>query len=134
MMTIVAITSQNKKTVSDHAGRCRNFWIYSIDKNDIISKNLLSISKEETLHEAFHGKRSLNVKKVLCDADILLTKSIGKGASYKLANMNIASYVITESDPDIAIEKLLKGVLEAVTPISHKNGCSSNGDHNHHHN
>lgn len=133
MKTIVAVTSQNKKQVTEHAGRCRNFWVYTIDKDKVIAKKLLSVSKEETLHEVFHGANGLHAKNVLCDADILLTKGIGRGASYKLANMNVASYVITETDPDIAVDKLIKGVLEAITPISHDKGCSCNGQDHHHH-
>ena len=25
----IAISSQNRKTISGHAGKCRNFWTYS---------------------------------------------------------------------------------------------------------
>ena len=26
----IAVTSQNRKTVTEHAGKCRKFWIYDI--------------------------------------------------------------------------------------------------------
>jgi hypothetical protein len=55
----------------------------------------------------------------------------------------VACYKIEETDPDTAIDKLIKGTLEAVAPVSHeKSGCNCNcggghghnhGQHHHHH-
>jgi len=30
MKTIVAVTAQNRKTIFEHAGKCKNFLIYTI--------------------------------------------------------------------------------------------------------
>lgn len=132
MKTIVAITAQNKKTISEHAGKCRNFFLYTIENNEIIQKSLLEFSKEETLHNVFHeGNTS-----VLFDTDIILTRSIGNGAILKLAKNNVACYIIDENDPDTAIEKLISGTLEAKAPVSHQqSGCNCNcgSGHGHHH-
>ena len=73
MKTIVAVTFQNKKTIFNHTGKCRNYLIYTIK---------------------------------------------GNGAIDKLAKYGIACYKIEESDPDIAINKLINGTLEAMSPIS----------------
>ncbi len=27
----IAVTSQNRKTITDHAGKCRKFWLFDID-------------------------------------------------------------------------------------------------------
>ncbi|MCB0460939.1 MAG: hypothetical protein KDC74_13130 [Flavobacteriaceae bacterium] len=132
MITKVAITSQNRKTVTEHAGRCRNFYIYTIEKEEVKGKELLELSAEETLHATFHGE-SKSDKNIIFDVDILLTKGIGNGAIQKLANHNVACYKITETDPDTAIDKLINGVLEAVAPVSHKSDCGCGGDHHHHH-
>lgn len=131
MKTLVAVTSQNKKTISEHAGKCRNFFIYTIDNNTIVNKKIVEFSKEETLHNIFQNEN----KSILLDVDILLTRSIGNGAILKLAKQNVACYKIDETDPDIAIEKLINGTLEAVAPVSHeKSGCNCNcGDGHHHH-
>ncbi|NLP59051.1 NifB/NifX family molybdenum-iron cluster-binding protein [Lutibacter sp. B1] len=131
MKTLVAITAQNKKTISEHAGKCRNFFIYTIDNNTIVNKKIVEFSKEETLHNIFQNEN----KSILLDVDILLTRSIGNGAILKLAKQNVACYKIDETDPDIAIKKLINGTLEAVAPVSHeKSGCNCNcGDGHHHH-
>jgi predicted Fe-Mo cluster-binding NifX family protein len=115
MNTIVAVTSQNKKTISEHAGKCRNFIIYTINNNEIEQKRLLELSLEETLHNFFHGENSLK-SSVILDVDIILTKGIGEGLIQKLAIHNTTCYKIIESDPDSAIKKLINGTLEAFAP------------------
>lgn len=118
----VGITAQNRKTISEHAGKCRNFFIYDID-NKITNKYLLELTKEEVLHEVLHTPNSSSL---LFDLDILLTRGIGYGAIQKLARHNVTCYKIEETDPDKALEKLLNGTLEAVAPVgSH----SCNHDH-----
>jgi len=134
MKTIVAVASQNKKVIFEHAGKCRNFIIYTIDNGVVESKKLLELSKEETLHTSIHGDAT--VKHSLYDADILLTRGIGKGLIQKLARYNVACYKIEETNPDTAIQKLINGTLEAVAPVSHeKSGCNCNcgGNHKHEH-
>lgn len=136
MKTIVAVTAQNRKTIFDHAGKCRNFLIYTIDNNVIVTEKLLELSEEETLHHFFHQENSdTNATSSLFDIDILLTRGIGEGAIQKLAMQNVVCYKIKETDPDIAINKLINGTLEAMSPVSHdKSGCGCNcgGQHHHH--
>ena len=126
MKTIVAVASQNKKIIFEHAGKCRNFIIYTINNSNIDSKKILELSKEETLHNTSHSTNN-TIKNTLLDADILLTRGIGSGLIQKLARQNVACYKIEETDPDIAIHKLINGTLEAVAPVSHdKTGCNCN--------
>ncbi len=126
METIVAVTSQNKKTVTKHAGECRNYLIYTIKNNEITSKKILELKDNEILKYTFHEDKSTSPKNLLYDVDILLTGSIGPGGVNRLANQNVTAYVIKDKDPDIAIEKLIKGTLEAFSPVSH-------GKHHHGH-
>lgn len=136
MKTIVGVTAQNRKTIFEHAGKCKNFLIYTIDDNIVINKKLLELSEEETLHHFFHQKNSdANSANSLFDVDILLTRGIGNGAIQKLAMQNVVCYKIEETDPDTAINKLINGTLEAMSPVSHdKSGCNCNcGGHHHHH-
>jgi len=137
MKTIVAVASQNKKIIFEHAGKCRNFIIYAINEGVIESKKILELTKEETLHNTSHNGSS-DFKSSLLDVDILLTRGIGNGLIQKLARQNVACYKIEETDPDTAIDKLINGTLEAVAPVSHdKSGCncSCGGGHGqgHHH-
>ncbi len=132
MKTTVAVTSQNNKTITKHAGECRNYLIYTIDNDTIISKKILELQKNESLKYTFHEDKNENPKNLLYDVDILLTGSIGKGGINRLANQNVIAYLVQEKDPDAAIDKLIKGTLEAFAPVSHAKGGGC-GSHNHHH-
>ncbi len=136
MKTIVAVASQNKKVIFEHAGKCRNFIIYAIDEGIIESKKILELTKEETLHNASHNANNTFESSSLLDVDILLTRGIGNGLIQKLARQNVACYKIEETNPDTAIEKLINGTLEAFAPVANeKSGCNCNcgGGHNHGH-
>ena len=133
MKTIVAVASQNKKIIFEHAGKCRNFLIYTINDTNIESKNVLELAKNETLHHTSHNENGI-FNSFLSGVDILLTRGIGEGLVQKLARNNVACYKIEDIDPDTAIEKLINGTLEAVAPVSHnKSGCNCNceGGHDH---
>lgn len=136
METIIAVTSQNKKTVTKHAGECRNYFIYTILKNEVTSKKVLELHDNEILKYTFHEDKSNDPKNILYDVDILLTGSIGPGGVNNLAKQNVTAYVIKEKDPDVAVEKLIKGTLEAFAPVSHGKHhhgekCSNCDDHHH---
>lgn len=128
MKTIIAVSSQNKRTISQHAGACRNYYIYEIENDKVISKELLSLEKNETLKYTFHEDDSENPQNKLFHVNIILTGGIGAGATAKLAIRDIKAYVIEEKDPDTAIEKIIKGELQAVIPAAHAGGCSC-GNH-----
>jgi predicted Fe-Mo cluster-binding NifX family protein len=136
MKTIVAVALQNKKTVFEHAEKCRNFLMFAIDDNVVVDKYLLELSKEETLYNLLHKEISKNnFASSLFDIDILLARDIGEDAIQKLALENISCFRIEETDPDTAIKELINGTLEAMSPISlDKSGCNCNcgTEHRHH--
>lgn len=134
MKSLIAITSQNKKTITKHAGECKNYLIYTIDDKVITNKSVLELSEKETLHNAFHHGSNENSKSILFEVDILLAGSIGKGAINLLANKNVTAFIVNEKDPDLAVEKLLNGTLETIAPACNEsNGCGHHHDHLHHH-
>ncbi len=122
MKTIVAVTSQNKKTVTNHAGRCTNYTIFTIENDKISDTRMVELKDNETLRFTFHDDENTNPKNLLFDVDILLSGSIGKGVIEKLTTQNVAAYIIKEKDPTLAVEKLINGTLEAFAPISHRRG------------
>ena len=132
MKTIVAITSQNKKTITKHAGQCRNFLIYTIENDKVTNKRILELGSDETLKYTFHEDSSKDPKNLIFDVDILITGSIGEGGINRLAKQNVTAYIVDEKDPDIAIDKLIKGTLEAFAPVSHSNGGCGHHHHKHH--
>jgi predicted Fe-Mo cluster-binding NifX family protein len=48
----IAVASQNRKTVTGHAGKCRKFWIYDTDGAEVLGKILLELPMEQSFHES----------------------------------------------------------------------------------
>ncbi len=137
MKTIVAITSQNKKTVTKHVGKCLNFLIYTIENEEVTNKRVLELQPNEILKNIIHDDQNLNSNYWIYDVNILLSGSMGSGARDHLAKKNVAAFIVKEKDPDITIEKLIDGTLEAFVPAAaHHNGrgnCNHDHDHDHSH-
>ncbi|WP_036233354.1 NifB/NifX family molybdenum-iron cluster-binding protein, partial [Marinobacterium litorale] len=99
----IAVTSQNRKTVTDHPGRCRKFWIYTIEDGQVASKRLLELSKAESFHDSdSHEPHPLD------DIDVLITASTGRGLTRRLSRKEIQLQVSNESDPDTAVRQFLE--------------------------
>ena len=107
----IAVTSQNRKTVTEHAGRCRKFWVFSIENNKIIEKELLELPKEQAFHESSpHDSHPLD------DIDVLIAGGMGQGLMMRLERKSINSLVTKESDPEKAVLLYLNGLLESERP------------------
>jgi len=98
----IAVTSQNRKTVTGHAGRCRRFWIYTVDGGEVTGKILLELGMEESFHDS-----DSNAPHPLDDVDILLTGGMGPGLAQRMARKGIEALVTSETDPDAAIKHYL---------------------------
>ena len=121
----IAVTSQNRKTITEHAGRCRKFWLFTIEDKQIIDKQLLELGKEQSFHESpVHEPHPLD------DITILITAGMGSGMVRRLARKGIKGLVTNESDPEMAVSLYLKGDLKAVEANPHE---GHNHDHDHDH-
>ncbi len=98
----IAVCSQNRKTVTEHAGKCRKFWVYDIEQGRVVGKNLLELAKEQSFHETTHGQEHL-----LDGVAIMLGASMGDGLKRKLEQRGIQGVLTTENDPDQAVAVLL---------------------------
>ncbi len=117
MINSVAITCQNKKDISGHAGACRNYLVYKIIDNIIVSKEWLNLSIEEALHNTFHNATE-NPNHPLFQVDVLLTGGIGMGGIMRLKRYKVDAFIVSETNPDAAIKKLLDGTLTSLDPNS----------------
>ena len=123
----IAVASQNRKTITGHAGKCRKFWIYEIDNKTILKKSLLELELEQSLHES-HGAGPHSLDGI----DVLISGGAGQGLIRRLNDMGIQGLVTPETEPDSAVAAFLNGTLKLGQAESHlghgehhdgKHGC-----------
>ena len=104
----IAVSSQNRKTVTDHAGRCRNFWVYEVRQNKVDNKRLLELVLEQTLHSSQLGDGH-----PLDDVHVLITTGMSPFLLQRLQRGGVKGFVTDESDPDKAVQMLLDKVAQS---------------------
>ncbi|RUQ36725.1 MAG: nitrogen fixation protein [Candidatus Competibacteraceae bacterium] len=123
----IAVTSQNRRTVTDHAGKCRKFWVYDIDQQQITGKTLLELPLEQSFHEAPpHEPHPLD------HVQVLISASIGPGLHRRLTAKGIAALATSETDPDQAVAAYLQGTLPLMAIACTDNHGPDEHDHHHH--
>jgi predicted Fe-Mo cluster-binding NifX family protein len=99
----IAITSQNVRSVTAHAGRCRKFWVYDIAKvGSEIKKRFVELENNESLHSM---KDQLPEK--LSGLNVLITVNLGASLRSKLSAAGVVAHLTDESSPDYALLKFL---------------------------
>ena len=122
-MMKIAVTSQNRKNITEHAGRCRKFWVFNTQDGVIVDKELLELPKEQSFYES-----DSQVPHPLDDINIFIAGGMGQGLVRRLARKNITSLITTETDPETAVLMYLKGELQAEESSPHAGNCQ---DHKH---
>ncbi len=101
----IAVTSQNFRTITGHAGKTRRFIIYETDNNRSAAEvDRLDLPKEMSMH-AFQGEEH-----PIDGVDYLITQSCGPGFIAKLKQRGIEVIVSGESDPLTAVKTLLNSL------------------------
>ncbi len=121
----IAVASQNRRTITEHAGKCRKFWVYHIEQSQIVGRTLLELPIEQSFHES-----SPHEPHPLDEVQVLLAGSMGPGLNQRLAEKGITALVTSETDPDQAVTAYLQGTL-VIQASSCDHG--SQHDHDHHH-
>ena len=103
---LIAVTSQDKRYITGHAGRCRKFLIYKVDNAQILSKDLLEFPEELSFHQT-----SPEEPHPLDDISVIITGGMGQGLARRLANKGIMSVITTRKNPDAAVRDFLDGRL-----------------------
>lgn len=106
----IAVTSQNRYSITPHAGKCRHFWVYDIapDQQSILKRTPLLLTAE-TLEQRVHAF-------VQAGIETLISGSIGKPFFDYLRENGIHPLTTTLHDPDIAIAACISGTLEPPPP------------------
>lgn len=113
----IAVTSQNRKTITEHAGKCRKFWIYDLEEGAVIAKRLVELSMEQTFHASHH-----QLAEPLAAINVLICGSMGPGLHHRLMQRGILPVVTIEQDPDAAVAAFLGNSLERL-PVERPEQC-----------
>jgi predicted Fe-Mo cluster-binding NifX family protein len=101
----IAVTSQNFRTITQHAGKTRRFLIFEQDHAtaEIQQPTQLNLPKQLSMHE-FRGDDH-----PLFKMDYLITGSSGRGFIQRMSNAGVEVIVTSEQDPLTAVTALLEG-------------------------
>jgi predicted Fe-Mo cluster-binding NifX family protein len=110
----IAVTSQNFKSVTGHAGKSRRFIVFNVgvpcDSPEVV---WLDLPLDMSIHEFSGDAHPLD------DMDVILTASAGQGFVTKLAQRGVQVITCGESDPRKAVRDYLTGELQAANPHAH---------------
>jgi predicted Fe-Mo cluster-binding NifX family protein len=109
----VAITSQNFRTVTSHAGRARRFLLVDTGLQSVEARRL-DLDPEFAMH-GFDDA----APHPLDGVDVLITGSAGEGLTRRLARRGIRVVCTAETEPTRAVEDFLNGCLKPAPPHEH---------------
>lgn len=122
----IAITSQNFRTVTAHAGKARRFIIYDLPGTAPAQEiERLDLPREMCFHE-FRGSRH-----PIYDVDVLITGGAGAGLAQRLAMQGVHVVVCGETDPLQAILDYRAGTIKPPIPHDHDHGHDHEDGHQH---
>lgn len=128
----IAVTYENGQ-VFQHFGHTAQFKLYTVDNGKILFQEVVSTNGSG--HGALAGMLSdLGVNVLICGG-------IGMGAQLALDEAGIELYAGCAGEADLAVAKLLAGVLTHNGQANcnhhhdheHDHDCSCGHDHDHHH-
>ncbi|MEJ2692432.1 MAG: NifB/NifX family molybdenum-iron cluster-binding protein [Candidatus Thiodiazotropha sp.] len=112
----IAVTSQNFRTISQHAGKTRRFLVFERDLSTgqprIIGR--LDLPKEMSMHE-FRGDEH-----PIFEMDYLIAGSCGEGFVRRMAKADVEVIITSEQDPLTAVTAVIEGKpLPPALPHAH---------------
>lgn len=110
----IAVTSQNRTTITKHAGKCRKFWVYEVKDRCVWERHLLELSLAQSFHECDH-----DAPHPLDDVRLLISGGLGAGLQYRLQQKGIAALATAETDPDKAVVDWIAGSLIELPADAH---------------
>ena len=113
----IAVTSQNFRTITQHAGKTRRFLVYEQDPatGEAREQARLDLPKEMSMHE-FRGEDH-----PIFEMDYLITGSGGQGFIQRLARADVQVILTSEEDPLTAVQAVLEG-KPLAPPAPHDHG------------
>ena len=117
----IAITSQNFRTVTGHAGKTRRFLVYNgTTAVDMTEVERLDLPAEMAFHGFAGGAHPVD------GVEVLVTASAGEGFCRKMAERGIRVVTTAETDPRQAA---IAVVTDQVIPAAAHDACDCHGHH-----
>ena len=125
----VAVTSQNFRNVTGHAGHARSFLIFEAQPGrEPVEVERISLAKEQVIHEFRGGPHPID------GVEVLLSQGFGAGFAQNIAARGITAVRTEKDDPVEAVKDFLAcqqaGQALATDPSC---DCGHNHDHGHGH-
>ena len=118
----IAVTSQNFRTVTNHAGRARRFVVFTVGEDNLpVESERFDLAKDMCIH-ALGGQK---VPHPLDGVDVVISASFGPGFARNMAARDVIASLSDETDPVKAIEQYLAQGQRLPAP----SGCGE--DHHH---
>ncbi|WP_162111074.1 NifB/NifX family molybdenum-iron cluster-binding protein [Pseudoxanthomonas mexicana] len=111
-MTTIALTTQNRRHVTPHAGRCRHFMVKRVGDGCEGEWESRALAKEQTLFSCAEG-----LPDAPRDVDVIITASAGPGLQARLARHGVHLGVTDILLPEQALAAWREGHLEVRPPL-----------------
>lgn len=122
---LIAVTSQNRRSVTGHAGRCRKFWLYPVRDGVVGERQWVELGLEETFHAIPGG-----LPRALEGVTTLISQGMGSGMVMRLERLGIRAWITGIDDPDLAVQAFLRGE-PGLSPEDHASGDAMHDHHDH---
>lgn len=111
----IAVTSQNFRTITGHAGKTRRFLVYSsLADGAWIETDRIDLPKDMSMHEFKGGPHPVDA------FDVLITESCGDGFIRKMSSRGVTVLTTSETDPETAVKTYAAGqALPPAKPHDH---------------
>jgi predicted Fe-Mo cluster-binding NifX family protein len=111
---LIAIASQNFRTITGHAGMTRRFMVFNAEPGQPPQEvDRLDLPKEQAIHEFQGDAHPLDA------VQVVIAGSAGAGFVNRMAARGIKAIATAETDPVTAVVDYLAGTLAAPAPDDH---------------
>jgi predicted Fe-Mo cluster-binding NifX family protein len=122
-MTLLALTTQNRRGISDHAGRCRRFLVTRLDASGQPGPwQSVELEKADTLHEVHSG-----LPAPLAGVEVLITRGAGPGLARRFARSGVQVLLTAHTEPAAALQAWRAGELTPAPHRAAEGACGHDG-------
>nr|WP_319483252.1 NifB/NifX family molybdenum-iron cluster-binding protein [uncultured Cohaesibacter sp.] len=128
----IAVSSQNFRTVTNHAGKARRFLVYTVGEDlQPVETDRIDMPKEMSMHE-FGNSSGVHP---LDAVDVVLSASFGAGFARRMQARGVIASITDKTEPlDAVREFMMNGqTLPQLCECNHDHGHDHGHSHDHDH-